>query len=92
MCMTYAPKVIIRLVIATALALTGLVAVSTATPAQAAVSATYLNGYERQVVDAINAERPGVACGSWRTRRARTATGSGGRCGFGRPTCSTTSR
>jgi uncharacterized protein YkwD len=55
--MAYAPKVIIRLVMAMALALTGLVAVSTATPAQAAVSATYLNGYERQVVDAINAER-----------------------------------
>jgi uncharacterized protein YkwD len=55
--MAYAPKVIIRLVMAMALALTGLVAVSTATPAQAVVSATYLNGYERQVVDAINAER-----------------------------------
>jgi Uncharacterized protein with SCP/PR1 domains len=55
--MTYAHNVILRLVIATALALTGLVAVSTATPAQAAVSQTYLNAYERQVVDAINAER-----------------------------------
>ena len=55
--MTYAPKVIIRLIVVTALALTGLVAVVAATPAQATVSATYLTGYERQVVDAINVER-----------------------------------
>jgi hypothetical protein len=55
--MTYAHKVIVRVVIAAALALTGLVAVSTATPAQAAYSQTYLNGYERRVVDAINVER-----------------------------------
>jgi uncharacterized protein YkwD len=55
--MTYAHKVIVRVVIATALALTGLVAISTATPAQAAYSQTYLNSYERRVVDAINVER-----------------------------------
>jgi uncharacterized protein YkwD len=55
--MTYARKVIIRLLIATALALTGVVAVSSATPAQAAFSATFLSGYEHRVVDAINVER-----------------------------------
>jgi uncharacterized protein YkwD len=55
--MTLARNVILRLVIATALALTGLVAVSTATPAQAAFSQTFLSGYEHRVVDAINVER-----------------------------------
>jgi uncharacterized protein YkwD len=55
--MTHARNVMIRLLVAAALALTGLVAVSSATPAHAAVSTTYLNSYERQVVDAINAER-----------------------------------
>jgi uncharacterized protein YkwD len=55
--MVLAHNVMMRVLIATALAVTGLVAVSSATPAQAAVSATYLTSYERQVVDAINAER-----------------------------------
>jgi uncharacterized protein YkwD len=54
--MTYALTVITRALVATALALTGIVALSQATPAHA-VSASYLNGYERQVVTAINAER-----------------------------------
>jgi uncharacterized protein YkwD len=55
--MALAHSVMLRVLIAAALAVTGLVAVSAATPAQAAVSATYLTGYERQVVDAINYER-----------------------------------
>lgn len=55
--MTHARNVMIRLLIATALALSGVVAVSSATPAQAAFSATFLTRYERQVVDAINVQR-----------------------------------
>ncbi len=39
------------------MAVSGVVAVSAASPAQAAVSQTYLNGYERQVVKAINYQR-----------------------------------
>jgi uncharacterized protein YkwD len=55
--MTHAPNVILRAAIAVVLAVTGLVAASSASPAQAAVTQTYLNGYELQVVNAINAER-----------------------------------
>ena len=55
--MTFAPNVMIRALVALALALTGLVATASTSPAQAAVSQTYLNGYEKQVVNAINAER-----------------------------------
>jgi uncharacterized protein YkwD len=55
--MTHAHNVIIRVLVAVALAFTGLVVVSSASPAQAAVSASYLTRYERQVVNAVNAER-----------------------------------
>lgn len=55
--MTHAHNVILRGLIAVALAVTGLVATASASPAQAAVTQTYLNGYELQVVNAINAER-----------------------------------
>ena len=53
--MTHAHNVIIRVLVAAALAVTGLVVVSSASPAQAAVSASYLTRYERQVVNAVNA-------------------------------------
>jgi uncharacterized protein YkwD len=54
--MFYAPKVIARGVAALALAVSGL-GVLTVAPAQAAVSQSYLNGYESRVVTAINAQR-----------------------------------
>lgn len=55
--MSYAPNVIIRALVAVVLALGGLVVASSASPAHAAESQTYLNSYERRVVTAINAER-----------------------------------
>ncbi len=54
--MTYALNVIIRPLVVLALAATALVVTSSASPAQA-VTQAYLDGYEQQVVNAINAER-----------------------------------
>lgn len=47
----------IRAVLALVVAVSGIVAVSAQAPAQAAVSQTYLNGYELRVVQAINYQR-----------------------------------
>lgn len=55
--MRFLPRVIFRAVLALAVAVSGIIATSAATPAQAAVSQTYLNGYELQVVRAINYQR-----------------------------------
>jgi uncharacterized protein YkwD len=54
--MTYVPTVITRVLVAAVLAMSGLVVLSSVTPAHAE-STSYLNGYEVQVVSAINAER-----------------------------------
>jgi uncharacterized protein YkwD len=55
--MRYPLTVMSRALVALTLALGGLIAVSSAAPAQAAVTQTYLNGYEVQVVNAINYQR-----------------------------------
>jgi uncharacterized protein YkwD len=55
--MPNALNVMLRVGVASVLACAGLFAVSTASPVHAAESQTYLNGYESQVVSAINAQR-----------------------------------
>ncbi len=51
------PRVMIRTALALMVAASGIIAVSAQAPAEAAVSQTYLNSYELQVVQAINYQR-----------------------------------